>query len=64
MKRTVHVTYVPDEEIDGELGMIGFVQTEQFKSLNVAFSLDEGRDEKRCLAVGVLNLLSCYVICY
>ena len=45
MKRTVHVTYVPDEEIDGELGMIGFVQTEQFKSLNVAFSLDEGRDE-------------------
>jgi len=42
LKRTVHVTYVPDEEIDGELGMIGFVQTEQFKSLNVAFSLDEG----------------------
>jgi len=42
LKRTVHVTYVPDEEIDGELGMIGFVQTDQFKALNVGFSLDEG----------------------
>ena len=42
LKRTVHLTYVPDEEVDGEHGMMGFVKTDQFKSLNVGFSMDEG----------------------
>ena len=42
MNRTVHITFVPDEEIDGVHGMLGFVKTEEFKSLNVGFSMDEG----------------------
>uniref|UniRef100_W8BVI0 N-acyl-aliphatic-L-amino acid amidohydrolase n=1 Tax=Ceratitis capitata TaxID=7213 RepID=W8BVI0_CERCA len=42
LKRTVHVTFVPDEEISGKLGMKCFVQTEQFQNLNVGFCLDEG----------------------
>lgn len=41
-KRTLHVSFVPDEEIGGELGMKEFVHTDDFKSLNVGFSLDEG----------------------
>lgn len=42
LKRTVHVLFVPDEEIGGVLGMQAFVPTDDFKSLNIGFSLDEG----------------------
>lgn len=42
LKRTCHVLYVPDEEIGGRRGMGGFIQTDEFKRLNVAFVLDEG----------------------
>lgn len=42
LKRTIHVTYVPDEEIGGQAGMGQFVYTDDFKKLNVGFSLDEG----------------------
>lgn len=42
LKRTVHVSFVPDEEIGGELGMRAFVDSDDFKSLNVGFELDEG----------------------
>ena len=31
-----------DEEIGGKLGMKLFIKTENFKALNVGFSLDEG----------------------
>lgn len=41
-KRTVHVTFVPDEEVGGFLGMKEFVKTNDFKAMNVGFSLDEG----------------------
>lgn len=41
-KRTIHVTFVPDEEINGTYGMEGFVSTKKFNDLNVAFALDEG----------------------
>ncbi|XP_047986632.1 aminoacylase-1-like isoform X2 [Leguminivora glycinivorella] len=41
LKRTVHVSFVPDEEIGGEHGMKAFAQSEQFKALNVGFGLDE-----------------------
>ena len=41
-KRTIHLTFVPDEEIGGHDGMQKFVQTPEFKSLNIGFSLDEG----------------------
>lgn len=42
LKRTVHIVYVPDEELGGLRGMRPFVQTDAFKSLNVGFMLDEG----------------------
>ncbi len=41
-KRTVHVIFVPDEEINGTNGMEGFVSSKEFADLNVAFALDEG----------------------
>lgn len=41
-KRTVHVTFVPDEEIGGTYGMKQFVQHDAFKALNIGFILDEG----------------------
>lgn len=42
LKRTVHISFVPDEEIGGTLGMKDFVHTNHFKNLNVGFALDEG----------------------
>ncbi|XP_037042041.1 aminoacylase-1A-like [Bradysia coprophila] len=42
LKRTIHVIFVPDEEINGTYGMEGFVTSKEFTDLNVAFSLDEG----------------------
>lgn len=41
LKRTLHVTFVPDEEIGGTLGMKSFVHHDVFKSLNIGFALDE-----------------------
>lgn len=42
LSRTIHVTFVPDEEIGGEDGMKAFVETEEFKNLKVGFVWDEG----------------------
>ncbi|CAH0407006.1 unnamed protein product [Chilo suppressalis] len=42
LKRTLHVSFVPDEEIGGHDGMEKFVLTEDFKKLNIGFALDEG----------------------
>lgn len=42
LKRTIHVSFVPDEEIGGILGMKDFVHTKDFQALNVGFALDEG----------------------
>ncbi|XP_017082672.1 aminoacylase-1A isoform X2 [Drosophila eugracilis] len=41
-KRTVYLTFVPDEETGGDLGMAEFVKGDYFKGMNVGFSLDEG----------------------
>lgn len=41
-KRTIHISFVPDEEIGGKLGMKEFVRTNDFKALNIGFALDEG----------------------
>jgi len=41
-KRTVYVTFVPDEEIGSALGMDAFVKTDFYKKMNVGFGLDEG----------------------
>uniref|UniRef100_A0A8C0HH86 N-acyl-aliphatic-L-amino acid amidohydrolase n=1 Tax=Chelonoidis abingdonii TaxID=106734 RepID=A0A8C0HH86_CHEAB len=40
--RTVHMTFVPDEEIGGVKGMELFVKRPEFQALNVGFTLDEG----------------------
>ncbi|XP_782880.2 aminoacylase-1 isoform X2 [Strongylocentrotus purpuratus] len=42
LMRTIHMTFVPDEEIGGNLGMGEFTKTQEFKDLNVGFGLDEG----------------------
>nr|CAI5820088.1 unnamed protein product [Callosobruchus analis] len=42
LRRTIHVTFVPDEEIGGKDGMAVFVKTNIFRNLNVCFALDEG----------------------
>lgn len=41
LQRTIHVSFVPDEEIGGEFGMKAFVQSDTFKKLNVGFEMDE-----------------------
>uniref|UniRef100_A0A2P2NZI3 Uncharacterized protein MANES_02G161800 n=1 Tax=Rhizophora mucronata TaxID=61149 RepID=A0A2P2NZI3_RHIMU len=41
--RTVHVSYVPDEEIGGFDGAAKFVDSKKFQDLNVGFVLDEGQ---------------------
>eukprot|EP00658_Telonema_sp_P-2_P021990 TRINITY_DN18775_c0_g1_i1.p1 TRINITY_DN18775_c0_g1~~TRINITY_DN18775_c0_g1_i1.p1 ORF type:complete len:287 (-),score=82.43 TRINITY_DN18775_c0_g1_i1:167-1027(-) len=40
--RTVHLSFVPDEELGGQDGMCLFVQSDAWKKLNVAVVLDEG----------------------
>lgn len=42
LKRTLHVIFVPDEEIGGVLGMKYFVQSNYFRELNCGFAIDEG----------------------
>lgn len=42
LKRTLHISFVPDEEVGGILGMQDFVKTDEFRNLNVGFALDEG----------------------
>ena len=41
-KRTIHLSFVPDEEIGGRDGMEAFSKTSHFSALNVGFALDEG----------------------
>jgi aminoacylase len=42
LKRTLYITWVPDEEIGGKDGMEMFVHSKEFKDLNAGFALDEG----------------------
>ncbi|OAY58248.1 aminoacylase-1 [Manihot esculenta] len=41
--RTIHISYVPDEEIGGFDGAAKFVNSKEFRHLNVGFALDEGQ---------------------
>ncbi|EDW84997.1 uncharacterized protein Dwil_GK14410 [Drosophila willistoni] len=41
-KRTIYLTYVPDEEVGGHLGMRELIKGDYFKKMNVGFSFDEG----------------------
>jgi len=40
--RTIHLLFVPDEEIGGAQGMGTFLKTDLFRSLNIGVGLDEG----------------------
>ena len=40
--RTIHITFVPDEEIGGLTGLKPFLETDDFKNLNVGLAFDEG----------------------
>ncbi|XP_017112270.1 aminoacylase-1 isoform X2 [Drosophila elegans] len=41
-KRTIHISFVSDEEMGGRFGMRPFVTTDDFLALNVGFGMDEG----------------------
>ncbi|KAH9315906.1 hypothetical protein KI387_024533 [Taxus chinensis] len=41
--RTIHISYVPDEEIGGMDGSEAFVKSKEFENLHVGFVLDEGQ---------------------
>lgn len=41
-ERTIILSFVPDEEIGGRDGMEKFVETDEFRALNIGFALDEG----------------------
>ncbi|PIA47862.1 hypothetical protein AQUCO_01400450v1 [Aquilegia coerulea] len=41
--RTIHISYVPDEEIGGFDGAAKFAASKEFRDLNVGFMLDEGQ---------------------
>lgn len=40
--RTIHLSYVPDEEVGGDEGAGKFIASEDFQKLNVGVNLDEG----------------------
>ncbi|KAJ0068717.1 hypothetical protein NL108_010791 [Boleophthalmus pectinirostris] len=42
LARTVHLMFVPDEEVGGHKGMETFVNHQEFHKLNIGFALDEG----------------------
>ncbi|VYS48265.1 unnamed protein product [Arabidopsis thaliana] len=41
--RTIHISYVPEEEIGGFDGMMKFAASSEFKDLNLGFVMDEGQ---------------------
>uniref|UniRef100_A0A8C2C067 N-acyl-aliphatic-L-amino acid amidohydrolase n=1 Tax=Cyprinus carpio TaxID=7962 RepID=A0A8C2C067_CYPCA len=45
--RTIHLTFVPDEEVGGHKGMETFVKHPEFQKLNIGFALDEGKQTCR-----------------
>lgn len=66
LKRTLHISFVPDEEIGGVDGMRKFVHTDDFKKLNVGFALDEGmasENNKFALFYGERNIWHLIIHC-
>ncbi|KAM6543388.1 hypothetical protein CsatB_007835 [Cannabis sativa] len=41
--RTLHLSYVPNEEVGGFEGMAKFAVSQEFKDLNLGFAMDEGQ---------------------
>lgn len=42
LRYTIRIVFVPEEEVGAKRGMIPFLQTKEFKDMNVVFSFDEG----------------------
>lgn len=68
LKRTVHLSFVPDEEIGGLMGMKTFVFSSEFKSLNVGFAIDEGdfttdSDNKFLVSYGEKSWFQIWINC-
>ncbi|XP_023727713.1 aminoacylase-1 isoform X2 [Cryptotermes secundus] len=66
LKRTIHISFVPDEEIGGKDGMAKFVNTSDFLELNVGFALDEGMadpSEQFLLFYGERSIWHLFVHC-
>ncbi|XP_049805798.1 aminoacylase-1A-like [Schistocerca nitens] len=64
--RTIHVSFVPDEEIGGIEGMKKFVTTLDFLSLNVGFAMDEGMaspNEEYVLFYGERSIWHLHIHC-
>uniref|UniRef100_A0A673MUI2 N-acyl-aliphatic-L-amino acid amidohydrolase n=1 Tax=Sinocyclocheilus rhinocerous TaxID=307959 RepID=A0A673MUI2_9TELE len=59
--RTIHLTFVPDEEVGGHKGMETFVKLPEFHKLNIGFALDEGKQtcRFRLLVVVVVLVFRC-----
>lgn len=57
-KRTIHVLFVPEEELGGDGGMADFVHQEAFRNLNAGFSLDEGKTALSNYQVFFIDMLS------
>uniref|UniRef100_A0A493T976 Aminoacylase 1 n=1 Tax=Anas platyrhynchos platyrhynchos TaxID=8840 RepID=A0A493T976_ANAPP len=56
--RTIHLTFVPDEEVGGHKGMEMFVQRPEFRALNVGFALDEGERWQGWTPKGIFSHLA------
>uniref|UniRef100_A0A8C7DEA5 N-acyl-aliphatic-L-amino acid amidohydrolase n=1 Tax=Oncorhynchus kisutch TaxID=8019 RepID=A0A8C7DEA5_ONCKI len=52
--RTIHLMFVPDEEVGGHKGMETFVKLPEFQKLNIGFALDEGKLTKN-LTRSIIN---------
>ncbi|XP_023936471.2 aminoacylase-1 [Bicyclus anynana] len=66
LKRTLHISFVPDEEIGGHDGMRKFVLTDSFRALNIGFALDEGManpGEEFVIFNGERSIWQIHVIC-
>lgn len=58
LERSLHVSFVPDEENFGPDGMKAFAVSDAFKKLNVGFVMDEGELNSNCFPKSYEKLLS------
>ncbi|XP_043466050.1 aminoacylase-1A-like [Leptopilina heterotoma] len=66
LKRTVHISMIPDEETGGTFGMKSFVKSKEFRDLNVGFAVDEGSanpSEKFYLYYGERTVFQIWIHC-
>ncbi|XP_014294167.1 aminoacylase-1 [Halyomorpha halys] len=66
LRRTIHMSFVPDEEIGGEDGMGKWVTMQDFHNLNIGCALDEGMasvDETYLLFYGERSIWQVHIHC-